>query len=764
MANRIQIRRDTAANWIRVNPILSDGEPGLETDTNKVKYGDGTTAWASLEYASGGGGLTDVDGVVTFPGNFLIGTLWPNDPMPGGDKESVVWAKDDTEYLGLWWGGDQIYPEQGYGPVAGIMIGPSDNFGGSNTDDFTDTPSPEGTKITLGINGDGGTLEWNFGRDGILVMPPGNETTAGWIQWSHASDDLNNVAGIGFVDYYNAYTGLGLSAPGGGAKNIWFGTPADPTDPFKAETSMVFKDNTLYLPKNGFIKSHNFDLHGAVLSNDLTSITIQTADASSNQHAWVFGSDGSLTFPQSSTLLDVPAVPAGAGFTMSALELQTNTGSDATVGADYITITGWQYTNFDNAEWYAQISVAGTAVGPYRSVPVTWAAGSTNPTGFVLVQFYGGTAFGICPASEGGGGYDAGTWKFPATFGNPTSAVVGGMVLTANSHEWMFGTDGTLKFPDTHVQVTAYPGPSTVAPNTVLAGAAINKIYAFQDPNALTGWTDNGSTLDNVVGNPEPSYLLTGGNKSLYRDLGQGFANKVIEFDYLPNGGNAWFGFGTDSNGGGSMVVSLQSGTSSNNGLSDSLNYLYGGLGAVTYTFTPDTWYHIKIVTGAVGALPTWYVNDVLITDTGYGYTLGSGTWFGIIHDGGGYCNFDNIIIYALAPNSVPSFRALVDADIPDTLTVNTITNGSKSWTFGTDGNLTVPGEIHSASGTGDVVIESNSGASTYTWTFGMTGTLNLPNFGAVPGIGDGAVGDIARNDDVLYFKTSTGWKTVNLT
>jgi hypothetical protein len=166
VANRIQIRRDTAANWTRVNPVLSDGEPGLETDTNKVKYGDGTTAWASLDYASGGAGLTDVDGVVTFPGDLLIGTLWPEDPMPGGDKESVVWAKDDTEYLGLWWGGDQTYPENGYGPVAGIMIGSNDE--GNLTDDFG-MGSPAGTKISLAVNGDMETKEWIFDRDGILT-------------------------------------------------------------------------------------------------------------------------------------------------------------------------------------------------------------------------------------------------------------------------------------------------------------------------------------------------------------------------------------------------------------------------------------------------------------------------------------------------------------------------------------------------------------------------------------------------------------------
>ena len=54
MTTRIKLRRDTAANWTLNNPILAAGEPGLETDTGKTKYGDGTTAWTSLSYATGG--------------------------------------------------------------------------------------------------------------------------------------------------------------------------------------------------------------------------------------------------------------------------------------------------------------------------------------------------------------------------------------------------------------------------------------------------------------------------------------------------------------------------------------------------------------------------------------------------------------------------------------------------------------------------------------------------------------------------------------
>lgn len=56
-------RNDTAANWASANPVLAKGEQGLETDTNKLKAGDGVTAWNSLAYvtgSSGGGSLPDV--------------------------------------------------------------------------------------------------------------------------------------------------------------------------------------------------------------------------------------------------------------------------------------------------------------------------------------------------------------------------------------------------------------------------------------------------------------------------------------------------------------------------------------------------------------------------------------------------------------------------------------------------------------------------------------------------------------------------------
>jgi hypothetical protein len=63
MAVQIQVRRGTAAQWTSAGPTLAAGEIGYETDTGKLKIGDGSTAWASLGYFSvaGSGDMTGVD-------------------------------------------------------------------------------------------------------------------------------------------------------------------------------------------------------------------------------------------------------------------------------------------------------------------------------------------------------------------------------------------------------------------------------------------------------------------------------------------------------------------------------------------------------------------------------------------------------------------------------------------------------------------------------------------------------------------------------
>ena len=60
MAFRIQIRRDTAANWAINNPVLLQAEMGYVTDTDQAKFGNGVDPWNDLAYFAPGGSGSSV--------------------------------------------------------------------------------------------------------------------------------------------------------------------------------------------------------------------------------------------------------------------------------------------------------------------------------------------------------------------------------------------------------------------------------------------------------------------------------------------------------------------------------------------------------------------------------------------------------------------------------------------------------------------------------------------------------------------------------
>jgi hypothetical protein len=71
----IQLRRDTGANWSSVNPVLAAGEVGYDSTSNQIKIGNGTIAWNSLAYASGG---ASVIVSATAPASPEVGDVWFN--------------------------------------------------------------------------------------------------------------------------------------------------------------------------------------------------------------------------------------------------------------------------------------------------------------------------------------------------------------------------------------------------------------------------------------------------------------------------------------------------------------------------------------------------------------------------------------------------------------------------------------------------------------------------------------------------------------
>jgi enamine deaminase RidA (YjgF/YER057c/UK114 family) len=68
MATPVQHRRDSAADWTSNDPVLLDGQIGIESDTGKFKFGDGITAWTSLDYRNVDSVLGAITGIIQSDG------------------------------------------------------------------------------------------------------------------------------------------------------------------------------------------------------------------------------------------------------------------------------------------------------------------------------------------------------------------------------------------------------------------------------------------------------------------------------------------------------------------------------------------------------------------------------------------------------------------------------------------------------------------------------------------------------------------------
>lgn len=183
MPIQIQLRRGISSEWTEENPILAEGELGLEKDTGKFKIGDGLTAWTSLSYSSGPTGPTGPSGGPTGPTG------------PQGDPGGPTGPTGDTGPTG---------PTGSWSTVQELVsiTGPS----------YTPTSSDLGKLLTIDTASDPVTII----IDNSLDLPVGGRIDFAWMSVAtsvtFSGAGVSATPGLKLRDRYSAATLICISS------------------------------------------------------------------------------------------------------------------------------------------------------------------------------------------------------------------------------------------------------------------------------------------------------------------------------------------------------------------------------------------------------------------------------------------------------------------------------------------------------------------------------------------------------------------------
>ena len=203
MPYRILLRRDTLANWYYNDPVLMTGEQGYETDTGKMKIGDGQNPWSNLDYYAGVTGPAGLAGPIGPTGSTgstgALGNTGPTGPTgPTGSSGYVIPYKVYTALL--------------------------TQSGGNNLQQLI------GTSLTIGVTYQIQELDGVSGWDFINVGAPNNDVGTYFVatgttpnSWTSAQLEYNTGAPVVTVlentigNVWFTYSGVGdytIDSPG----------------------------------------------------------------------------------------------------------------------------------------------------------------------------------------------------------------------------------------------------------------------------------------------------------------------------------------------------------------------------------------------------------------------------------------------------------------------------------------------------------------------------------------------------------------------
>jgi hypothetical protein len=216
MATKIQLRRDTSANWTSINPTLFSGEVGFETNTGKFKIGNGSTVWSSLDYFGGEVDLSEYITASSASITYLTQTSASNTYLAQTSASST--------YI------TNLSASTTYAPI--------------NSPTFTGISQMD-TFLYLGLNGEKGKLKIGNANNGTAAEVGVDNANIAYLQ--SMLGDVKIIPATGYYVYISDDTGTNKVA----------------TQKWVEENPIGFKDktstsNTLNLNDNGkFVKVSN---------------------------------------------------------------------------------------------------------------------------------------------------------------------------------------------------------------------------------------------------------------------------------------------------------------------------------------------------------------------------------------------------------------------------------------------------------------------------------------------------------------------------
>lgn len=156
----MQLRRGTTTEWSTTNPVLSQGELGLDTTQNKVKCGDGVNLYSVLPYIVGSDGAVGATGP-----SGAVGATGPSGPQGIAGVAGAVGATGAQGVVGSTGptGSQGVQGNQGIQGIQGIQgnvgsAGATGRTGATGATGAQGNIGPQGAQGVQGLKGETGAV------------------------------------------------------------------------------------------------------------------------------------------------------------------------------------------------------------------------------------------------------------------------------------------------------------------------------------------------------------------------------------------------------------------------------------------------------------------------------------------------------------------------------------------------------------------------------------------------------------------------------